>query len=951
MQRREFVWLSIAWVGLWILPAAFAAETAITPAQIEADWLLQDSLRNDPAAQQLVGKTVLPEEDAVGALDGVKDGAWGFHTEHEPDPWWQVDLGEPVALDQMLLFNRCHPGMSIRAAEVKVLLSDDGKTFTQAYQHDGTDFLGQPDDEPLAIKLAGAKARYLRLQLPGTEYFHLDEVEIYPVGSQQNIGLGKSATQSSTSTWSVKHSKIEAVRQFAMDLVLERGEKLAENLQQMGTDVRAEVDVLERVSQQWHELSPDMPEDVQKKLYLQARWAVRKMTRKNPLYDFDQILFAKRIPPAFPHMSDQYYGWWSRGGGGIYVLDGFKSDSPTVRCLTDDMPKGSFVRPDISYDGKKVIFAYCRFYPHVHGVVDKVKREELPEDVFYQLYEMNVDGTGRRQLTRGRYDDFDARYLPNGQIVFLSTRKCQALQCNLQSGMATMDAELPFSYVRCGGGNSRPVPVFTLHTMNADGEEIRPISAFETFEWTPAVASDGRIIYARWDYIDRFNGPFMSLWSTNADGTNPQLVYGNFTKIPQCVFEARPIPGSTKLVFTAAAHHSNMGGSLALLDRTQGTEFLKPITRLTPEVCFPETDGWPAHYYANPYPLSEEHFLTTWSDKGLPGHTYINNAEQNPTNSMGIYTYDAFGNQELIYRDPTISSMYPLPIRSRPREPSHPDTVTFSSLQTGRFLVQDVYQGLKGIQRGTVKRLRVIGATPKVQPHMNNPVLGVSAEDLGKFVLGTVPVDEDGSAHFHVPSGMSVFFQALDEQGFSLQTMRSLTYVQPGQTLTCIGCHEHRDTAPMGAQFPLAAAREPSKLKLDPPGSWPLRFVELVQPVLDTHCVECHRPGSDDAKAAAFDLTAPVAYQNLLAYSGNDLKNLAFERDRSLVGDMPARHSKLLALINSGEGHEGVQLDEESLKRLIVWMDTYANIQGSFSEKQDDELRELRQHLAPILTE
>ncbi len=949
MKRREFVWLSLVWVGLLLVSPSFAAEPAVTPEQIEADWLLQDLLRNDPAANQLVGKSVLPEEDAIGALDGVKNGSWGFHTEHEPDPLWQVDLGEPVTLGRMLLFNRCDAPS--RAAEVKVLLSDDGKTFEQVYQHDGTSFLGHSDGKPLQVELNGAKARYLRLQLPGTEYFHLDEVEIYPVGSQQNIGLGKSATQSSTSTWSVKHSKMNALKQFATGQVIQRGEKLAENLQQMGTDVRAEVDVLGRVRRQWQELPPDAPEDVQKELYLQARWAVRKMTRKNPLYDFDQILFAKRIPPAFPHMSDQYYGWWSRGGGGIYVLEGFKSDSPTVRCLTEDMPQGSFLRPDISYDGKKVIFAYCRFYPHVHGVGDKVKREELPEDVFYQLYEMNVDGTGRRQLTRGRYDDFDARYLPNGRIVFLSTRKCQALQCNLESGMATMDKQLPFSYVRCGGGNRRPCPVFTLHTMDADGEEIRPISAFETFEWTPAVAFDGRIIYARWDYIDRFNGPFMSLWSTNADGTNPQLVYGNFTKIPQCVFEARPIPGSTKLVFTAAAHHSNMGGSLALLDRTQGTEFERPITRLTPEVCFPETDGWPAHYYANPYPLSEEHFLTTWSDKGLPGHTYINDADRNPTNSMGIYTYDAFGNQELIYRDPTISSMYPLPIRSRPKEPSYPDTVTFSSLETGRFLVQDVYQGLDGIQRGTVKRLRVIGAPPKVQPHMNNPVLGVSAEDLGKFVLGTVPVEEDGSAHFHVPSGMSVFFQALDEQGFSLQTMRSLTYVQPNQTLTCIGCHEHRDTAPMGNQFPLAAAREPSKLKLDPSGSWPLRFDELVQPVLDTHCVSCHRPDGDDAKAVAFDLSAAFAYQNLLAYSGNDLKNLAFERDRSTVGDMPARHSKLLALINSGEGHEGVQLDQQSLMRLIVWMDTYANIQGSFSAKQEEELRELRQHLAPILTE
>ena len=946
---RSCAWLIFCVVcaaGGWPA-AAQQPQLAVTPEQIEADWLRQDEIRGT-SPRPTGGPSVTCEQDAVGGCDGVKDGEWGFHTENEPDPWWQIDLEKPTPLDRILLFNRCDECAG-RNARILVLLSDDAKNFRQAYQHDGTTFYGQTDKKPLSVAMNGAKARYVRLQLPGTSYFHLDEVEIYPTGAADNIALGKPATQSSTSQWSARHTRIVAAAQtYATSLAVERGRKLAESLRRLGAKIDAEVNTLEQVARQLEALPEDAPEPVQRKLYMEAHWAVRKMALKNPLLDFDAIVFAKRTPPAFPHMSDQYYGWWSRAGGGIYILEGFKGDSPRLRCLTEGWPEGSFLRPDLSYDGKKVLFSYCKFYPHVHGIGDKVDKGNLAEDVFYKIYEMNLDGSGVRQLTRGKYDDFDCRYLPDGGIVFLSTRKGQAIQVSRASAAATVGADLPDSYVRCGGGNSRPVPVFTLHRIDADGENIRPISAFENFEWTPLVAADGRITYARWDYIDRFNGAFMSLWSTNPDGTNPQLVYGNFTTKPQCVFEARAVPNSNKLVFTAAAHHSNMGGSLALLDRTRGTEFEPPLERLTPDVCFPETEGWPNNYYANPYPLSEEHFLVAWSDRGLPPHTFVTD-DRNPVNPLGIYLYHASGCLELLHRDPEIAGMYPLAVRSRQRPPVLPDTVKWDGPQEGRFLLQDVYRGLKGIARGSVKSLRVIGVPPKPQPHMNNPVLGVSREDPGKFVLGTVPVEEDGSAYFRVPSGVSIFFQALDGDGMAVQTMRSLTYVQPDQTLSCIGCHEHRDLAPPANRLPLAVGREPSKLIPGPSGSWPLKFAELVQPVLDKSCVRCHRPGGDDVKAAPFDLTPAKSYQSLISYADKDLEKLAFEKSQSIVGDCPARKSKLLALLTEGDGHEGVRLDADSMNRFSTWMDTYAHLQGHFSDSQEEQLRELRQIWADLI--
>jgi hypothetical protein len=953
----------IAWMGAIVLTAIAVSRTCpagaesvrqvpvIGTQQIEADWLRQDEVRGATAAGRPADQ-VKPEQDAVGALDGIINGKWGFHTADEGNPWWQVDLGRRTALERIELYNRCD--IADRAARIMLLLSDDGKSFRQVYQHDGTVFYGFTDKKPLVVALHGQEGRYLRLQLPGKSYFHLDEVEIYAVGDRQNIGRGKPATQSSVSEWSQRHVVVPAdakpARIYTTARVIERGLKLAEKLRSMKVDVDREADKLRQAAQRLRQLPADAPAAVRRRLYLEARWAVRRMTLANPLLDFDTVLFVKRAPGILPHMSDQFYGWFSRPGGGICLLESFKTDCPRVRCLTDDMPPGSFLSPDLSYDGKRLLFAYCRWYPQVAAMA-KVEKEKLPEDCFYHVFEMSVDGSGRRQITRGRYDDFDAHYLPSGEIVFLSTRKGTSIQCTKASAEATLAGPaLPDSYVRCGGDAHRPVAVFTLHVMDAEGKRLRPISAFENFEWTPSVAEDGRILYARWDYIDRFNGPYISLWSTNPDGTNAQLVYGNYTARPQAKFEARSIPGSRRLIFTASAHHSINGGSLVLLDRARGTEAERPITRLTPEVPFPETEGNVDSYYENPYPLSEEFYLVAWSDRPLPPHCIVNDP-RNPPDALGLYLYDAFGNLEPLYRDPAISSQYPLPVKPRPKPPALPSLAQWDGPQQGRYLLQDVYRGLPGIPRGSVKRLRIVGVPPKVQPNMNSPTIGVTSEDPGKFVLGTVPVEADGSAYFRVPSGVPVFFQALDAAGLAVQTMRSLTYVQPDETQSCIGCHEHRDEAPAVRRSPLAALRDPSPITPGPEGSWPLRFDRLVGKVLQKDCVSCHAGGSGNQRAACFDLTPPNAYRNLLGYAGDDLKKLVSERPHSTPGDCPASRSKLLALLRQPGGHEGVRLDVQSLDRLATWMDVYAQSQGSFSAAQETELEQLRRLWAGTLLE
>jgi len=941
---RRFHFLAVMGWSLWTAPGAGAAESAAAfRAQVEADWLRQEAKR---VAASPAG-AVTPEQDAAGGVDGVKDGKWGFHTAQEPNPWWQVDLGGRVSLERVALWNRCDEHGQ-RNARVGVWLSGDGREFTRVYTHTGAVFRGFSDGSPLVVPLEGRAARFVRLGLEGVSYFHLDEVEVFARGAAGNVALGRPATQSSVSPWSVAHGAPggPAPAAYPTATVIERGLQLAAALRRLGADVEGESEELRAVAAAWRAAPGASGPEALRALHLRAHWAVRRMALRNPLLGFDRLLFVKRAPGLFPHMSDQHYGWWSRGGGGLYVLEDFRGDAPRARCLTGALPRGSVAGPDVSWDGTRIVFAYCRHYPELHKERNKAAKTTVPEDAFYHLYEIRADGTGLRQLTFGRYDDFDPRYLPNGDIAFLSTRKGTALQCSAAFSDSTRAADLPDSYVRCGGDNYRPVPVFTLHAMRPDGTGLRPLSAFENFEWSPSVAADGRLLFTRWDYIDRFNGHFFSLWSASQDGTNPQLVYGNYTVKPQVVLEARAVPGSSKLVFTACAHHSNTGGSLCLLDRARGLEEADPITRLTPEVCFPETEGWPDHYYANPWPLSEEFFLTGWADAKLPPHRFADDA-QNPVNAMGLYLLDAFGNLELLHRDPAISSMHPMPLAPRPMPPRQAEVARWDDAPEGRFLVQAAGRGLPESLASSVAALRVVAVPPKVQPHMNHPVLGVSAEDPGKYVLGTVPLEADGSALFRVPSGVPVFFQALDAQGVAVQTMRSLTYVMPGQTLGCVGCHEHRDTAPPAGPPPRAALRPPATLAPEPEGTWPLRFDRLVQPVLNRHCAVCHGPASTNATALArLDLAPARAWSSLLGFADGDLKKWVFERDRSVPGQTPAANSRLWRLLTSEPPHQGVRLDSESRRRLAVWMDTYAQQTGHYSPEQEQALARFREEVA-----
>lgn len=920
---------------------------------LERDWTVREEVL---AATNRMSQ-LTPAADALGGCDGVKNGRWGFHTGLAQDPWWQVDLGQDRPLDRVLVWNRCDAEESARrATNLVVRLSPDGHDWTTAYEHRGDLFRGVPDQKPLTVDVSGHRARYVRLQIPGRTYLHLDEVEVFGTEDRaRNLALNGPADQASLSQWSVDHRPPPPVDwEAAARATLDRCQRLLAERRAEGCAVEPHARTLAGLSNRV--LDEAAARDGQA-VFIEARRLQRALVLANPALDIGAILFTKRVPPSFNHMSDQYYGWWSQPGGGLYLLRDFRGDAPAFECISHGFTQpGSFLRPTLSRDGRKVLFAWCRHYPHLAAETNKLDKANVPHDAFYHLFEMNLDGSGIRQLTRGAYDDFDGRYLPDGRIVFLSTRRGQHLQVNRHTAARTLrDADLPDIYVRCGGDESRPVAVYTLHTMNADGADLCAISPFEMFEWTPEIAHDGSILYSRWDYVDRDNMPYMGLWNIRPDGSNARILYKNFTRSPHCTFEPMPVPGSRKIVFTASAHHSQTMGSLVLLDPAAGTEGEAPLKRLTPEVAFPEIEGWPTTYYADPWPISERYYLTVWSKEGadVPGPEGWDrwHAVKRPANGMGLYLYDAEVGLELLYRDAQIGCFEPMPVQPRPEAPAVASLVAWDGPQEGAFLLADVTRGLAGVAPGVIRALRIVAVPPKTHPVMNRPNMGLTSDDPGKCVLGTVPVEPDGSAFFRVPSGVMVFFQALDAEGMAVQTMRSSSHVQPGQTLGCIGCHEERTLAPPVRTI-LAARRPPSKLTPGPDGSWPLRFDRLVQPVLDRHCVGCHRPEGPEPKAAKLDLTPPAAYDTLVSVGKPSLRDHvkgAYARGASQVGEGAARTSAVLAALRQQEAHLEMQLDDDSRTRLITWMDTYAQRLGSFDEDQERQLAELRKAMAGLL--
>jgi len=705
-------------------------------------------------------------------------------------------------------------------------------------------------------------------------------------------------------------------------------------------------------------------------LFVRTMQLRREIAFANPLLDFDRILFVTHHRSIFNHMCDQYYGITAQPGGGLYILNDPFGSEPTVenvladavvqggrlkgKTLGTDLPAkapslkydgkghlkgdtdgvgvGSFLAPDLSWDAKTVLFAYCECDgdPNHRWHADP-RRGHWAEERCWHIFRVGIDGSNLVQLTDGTWNDFDPCWLPNGRAVFISERRG--------------------GYLRCG----RVCPTYTLYDMRPDGTDMRCLSPHETNEWHPSITHDGRIIYTRWDYIDRHGCTAHMPWITTLDGRDSRHVHGNFAPRqtrPDMEVDVRAIPGSSRYMATAAPHHGQAYGSIILIDPDmEDNDGMAPVRRVTPEVAFPESQGG-AQVYGTPWPLSEDFALCVYDAAMQPG--VGRQGRKAVRGNYALYLVDAFGNKELLYRNPDIACLSPIPVRPRPRPQVMPDVgarpqLTQAAPNLGdqakdadaTLAVIDVYDGQKAWPEGTrITALRIFQVLPMSVPsgggqHAYETGLRLpTARDSvnpARRVLGTVPVAEDGSAHFRVPPGRELFFQALDERGLAVQSMRSATYLQPGERLVCQGCHEPKHRAPsLPEAFPRALRRKPSSIQPEVAGSNPFSYPRLVQPVLERHCLPCHTKNAGKAPTLAREPIKKAWYASYHTLAPKYGFYQYGDGYRTTPGAFGARSSKLYDMLT--KGHHELKLPAEDLRRITLWLDTSSLFYGVYEE-------------------
>jgi len=653
----------------------------------------------------------------------------------------------------------------------------------------------------------------------------------------------------------------------------------------------------------------------------------RQAMLAHPSLDFDHLLFLKRDGGYGHTYTDQHAGGTE---GNLCILSPVAADGKVTE-LVPELTGGLFDRFDLAYDAKKVVFGYkkeargtFRIYEiDIDPAAGKMVPGSLRQLTFGGKREADVIkacGWQGRGADRG-FDDMDPVYLPDGRILFASTRSQRNTFCGSSS-------------------------VTTLYIMDADGKNLRCLSAGPINEHAPSVLNDGRVIYTRWEYVDKGLGNGESLWAIRPDGSGVDHVYKNNTVRPAGMSNARSIPGSQSFVTIGGTHHNTAIGSVILVDPRVSRRGTAAMRSLTPEIGYPCMAHPVYHFgfFMDPYPFSETFFLVSHA----PGQIPRSRA------NYGIYVLDAWGNRAELCRDPKLNCYEPIPLRPRrkpmaiaslmPAGRGVADAGTTGKESTGTLFVQNVYEGMTGIEPGRVKYLRVVG--PLAQPwganHMNR--IGLNVDVHRKRVYGVVKVQDDGSAYFRVPANENILFQALDENFMALQHMATFINMMPGETRSCIGCHEHRRQAPglKGAR-PLALKYPPQTIQPQPGDVGPrtVDYAADVQPVLDKHCVRCH--GGKDPKAR-LDLTGvPTgrynrSYENiigreLICYMDCRYGRSGYRAFPPLTHFSP--RSKLAMLLL--KGHKKVKLPRGELLKIVTWIDANAPYYGTYRGKRELE--------------
>ena len=584
---------------------------------------------------------------------------------------------------------------------------------------------------------------------------------------------------------------------------------------------------------------------------------------------FDEIIFVKRKP----YSSDHYYTDINNGtspdrflpDNGIYIYN-LRTKSERAVVTGADLPGGNgFIgKMSLSFDAKKVLFD---------------SRRDAGSG--FRIWEVNTDGTGLRQVllppedeaekvarwrSSWHTDDIHPNYLPDGKMIFSSTRS----ECT----------------VLCGGSGHLVAP--SLHRMDADGSNVEQLTRSPVSEFCPLALDDGRVMYHRWEYIDKGARVAKTIWTMNPDGTGPREIYGVADDTTTVYMYPQPIPGGDRRLVCVGTCHYPQGGCLGpimLVDYKKGVRVRGPdpdqpdyvqgdsrysVTNITPHVFIKrraepgwyfltkdgkyvlDREGRQGHLYTHPFPVSDREFLVSF--KVNPSDHY-----KEVPNAYALYLLDVEGKHRLVHRDDKLSCWHPVPLVAR-RVPPRLESSRHPAYAAGNqalCVLTDIYQGMEGVKRGEVKWLRINEALPRYWSTGRrwSPSLSSSSWKAAlwpRVQWGVVPVEKDGSAHFLVPADRSIFFQALDEDFREIQRERTYVNYRPGEVRSCTGCHGQgtRTASSIESPTPLALTRPPSQPQPQPcdlvagggdgRAGQVIHYPTDIQPIFDAKCVSCH---------------------------------------------------------------------------------------------------------------
>ncbi|MDP6045949.1 MAG: hypothetical protein QGG25_10100 [Phycisphaerae bacterium] len=668
------------------------------------------------------------------------------------------------------------------------------------------------------------------------------------------------------------------------------------------------------------------PEDLQ-----QADDASQALRRRamlaHPMLKFDckKLLFIKRPVQGYNHTYAVQRTMTM--GSSLCVLSPVSADGK-VTSLVPELDGGLFDRFDLSYDAKKVVFGYrtapkkpFRIYEiDIDPVAGKMVQGSLRQLTFGGAEEAEVMSRQICGSKRG-FDDLHPCYLPSGKIMFASSRAQRIVFCS-------------------------PDTATTLYIMDADGKNVRRLSESPISETSPSVMNDGRVLYTRWEYVDKGLGNVETLWAMHPDGTVSDHVYKLNTVWPAGMSSARSIPGSRRIVAVAGNHYYPGTGAVVLVDNRRSRRGTEAMHCLTPEIGYPPTYSMPSKFgvFTDPYPFSEKFFLASYAPPG----------QKRSLAPYGLYVLDAWGNRAEIYRDAEMSCFEPIPLRSRPKPmeiaavEKHPDK---KMGQTGTLFIQDVYSGMTGIKRGRVKYVRVMGALEwPWDQHGISWSLGTDPHR--KKIYGLAKVHEDGSAFFTAPADQNLLFQALDKDFMALQQMSTFINLMPGENRSCVGCHERRKKAPsLAGTRPTALKHPPQKLTFQP-GDTGVRVVDFVvdvQRTIDKHCLGCHSgknaKGNLDLDGVPFGKFSR-SYNNL---TSNGLINYRACQSGSAHVEAvpPLTHGAILSKLIEQIGKHPCKskITRTEIIKIATWIDANVPYYGSYRGRrglQDKDHPEFR---------